>query len=53
MLDENSKVGLFQCFMRAGLKGQNLYEKNITYRMVEKVIMDMRAYYPVRVNAFD
>ena len=48
ILDEHSKSGMYQCFMRAGLDTKNLFSKNISYRMVEKVVMDIRAYYPVQ-----
>eukprot|EP00347_Sterkiella_histriomuscorum_P020611 403337148 len=42
LLDDQAKNGIYQCFLRSGLQAKNLYEKNITYRMVEKVVMDMR-----------
>lgn len=45
ILNEDSKSGLYQCFLRAGLKTKNLYEKNITFRMVEKVVMDIKGFY--------
>lgn len=49
LLDTQSKSGIYQSFLRAGLHTKNLYEKNITYRMVEKVIMDIRGYYQVNL----
>lgn len=31
-----------------GLKGKNLYDKNITYDMVEKVVLDISKCFEVR-----
>ncbi|CDW83566.1 UNKNOWN [Stylonychia lemnae] len=46
-LYKETKGGIFQCFKRAGLniKNNNSYEKCISYRMVESMIIDMRGYY--------
>ena len=51
MLSVDSTVGVFACFQRVGLKNKNLFDRNITYRMVEKVVSEMRAVYPVRSPA--
>lgn len=47
MLDEKSMAGIYQCFIRAGMDENKLSERNITYRMVEKVLFDLKSYYPV------
>lgn len=49
LLNEKAKSGIYQCFLRAGLDPNEQFTKNISYRMVEKVIMDFRAYYPVSI----
>lgn len=55
MSDDQSSI--LRCFQKV-TKGtklstyfaskQRLFEPNITYRMVEQVVLEMRAYYPVR-----
>ena len=47
MMSSDTEFGVYQAFQRAGLNPKDLYEPNITYRMVEKVVFDIKAFYPV------
>mmetsp|Transcript_7583 Transcript_7583/g.6932 ORF Transcript_7583/g.6932 Transcript_7583/m.6932 type:complete len:122 (+) Transcript_7583:1265-1630(+) len=42
MLDKGYKKGIYSIFMRAGLPSYQLDEKVINYRMIEKVLLDLK-----------
>ncbi len=39
------KTGLYRSFLKYGLKPTELDQKTISYRMIEKVVIEMRTLY--------
>ena len=43
---EHAKIGIYKSLVRNGLDPKQLDRRNITYRMVEKVVLEQRSNYP-------
>jgi len=46
LLDKKEHQSLYNCFKRAGMDTTKLKQPQITFKMVEEVIAEYRAFYP-------